>query len=406
MSLLNGLNDHSLWMSYLERKKEKGHVPDRILKKYESFIENREYEELANGIISETYEFSIPVKKMINKGRTGKKRAVYTFTDEETMMLRMIAFLLYDHDDLFAPELYSFRRNGGVKKALDKIVNTPGIDLKYGYKTDISNYFNSIDPDILVERLKGSIDDEKLIRFFEKILKDPRAMFNDEMIEEQKGIMAGIPVSAFLANFYLKDMDLYFHEKNVTYARYADDIILFADTEEELREYRDKICEFMDSGHLSMNPEKEIVYAPGDEFEFLGFSYRQGTIDLSRNTVIKIKAKIRRSARSIRRWMLRNDVQYEKALFVMNRKYNRKFYGKNEKELTWKYWFFATINTDESLKEVDRYMQEAQRYIVTGKHNKKNYEKVPYETLKECGYRSLVHEYYSDREESMVSENE
>ena len=40
-------------------------------------------------------------------------------------------------------------------------------------------------------------------------------------------------------------------------------------------------------------------------------------------------------------------------------------------------------------------MQEQQRYIVTGKHNKRNYELVPYQTLKECNYKSLVNEYYN-----------
>ena len=33
-----------------------------------------------------------------------------------------------------------------------------------------------------------------------------------------------------------------------------------------------------------------------------------------------------------------------------------------------------------------KYMQDYQRYIVTGKHNKKNYEKVPYSYLKKCNY--------------------
>ena len=56
----------------------------------------------------------------------------------------------------------------------------------------------------------------------------------------------------------------------------------------------------------------------------------------------------------------------------MNKKYNKKFYGMEEDDLSWKYWFFPTINTDKSLKIVDRYMQDWQRYIVTGVHNKKN----------------------------------
>ena len=92
--------------------------------------------------------------------------------------------------------------------------------------------------------------------------------------------------------------------------------------------------------------------------------------------------------------MIKKNATPEVTLKAMNRKFNKKFFGKNENDLTWKYWFFPVINTDVTLKAIDNYMQEAQRYIVTGKHNKRNFEKVPYEFLKKCNYKSLVNEYY------------
>ena len=93
--------------------------------------------------------------------------------------------------------------------------------------------------------------------------------------------------------------------------------------------------------------------------------------------------------------MIKKDAKSEWALKAINRKFNRKFYGKdNNDELSWKYWFFPVINTTKSLKEVDLYMQDYLRFIATGKHNKKNFEKVPYKKLKDCNYRPLVHEYY------------
>ena len=52
------------------------------------------------------------------------------------------------------------------------------------------------------------------------------------------------------------------------------------------------------------------------------------------------------------------------------------------------------VDTDKSLKIVDAYFQQEQRYLLTGHHNKMNYKKCPYSKLKECGYKSLVHEYY------------
>ena len=79
---------------------------------------------------------------------------------------------------------------------------------------------------------------------------------------------------------------------------------------------------------------------------------------------------------------------------AMNRKYNKKFYGNDNSELSWKYWFFPIINTTDSLKIIDKYYQDQIRYMITGKHNKKNYKVVPYTFLKECHYKPLVHEYY------------
>ena len=94
--------------------------------------------------------------------------------------------------------------------------------------------------------------------------------------------------------------------------------------------------------------------------------------------------------------MLKKGADYKVALKAMNRKYNKKFFGKQDKEeLSWKYWFFPTITTSGSLKAIDNYMQEQQRYIVTGRHNKRNYKIVPYNLLKECNYKSLVNEYYN-----------
>jgi len=97
--------------------------------------------------------------------------------------------------------------------------------------------------------------------------------------------------------------------------------------------------------------------------------------------------------------MIRKEATSEITLKAMNRKYNNKFFGKSENDLTWKYWFFPIINTDKTLKQIDRYMQEQQRYVITGVHNKRNFKKVPYEFLKKCNYKSLVNEYHNFRSE-------
>lgn len=79
--------------------------------------------------------------------------------------------------------------------------------------------------------------------------------------------------------------------------------------------------------------------------------------------------------------------------------FNRKFYDTdNAHEMNWTRWYFPTITTDKELKEIDQYMQACIRYIMTGKHNKANYN-LRYEQMKEFGYVSLVNNWYKGRKE-------
>lgn len=392
---INDLTNNLKWNDFLNYKISKDFVPKKEKNILSDFINNKKYLTICNQIADGTYSFSIPKKHSISKGHSSKKRIVYTFNDDEMIILKYISYLLYDYDFLFSPNLYSFRKNSSVKNAIRNISNIKNINKMYGYKVDIQNYFNSIDVDILLSNLKKDINDEKLFSLIYDLLKNENVEYYNNLIKEKKGVMAGTPISAFLANYYIKKIDEFFWKEKLVYFRYADDIIIFCNNKDELINYQKKLLDFFKEFNLSINKNKEYFFEPNDKWEFLGFSFYNKKIDLSENSIRKIKAKIRRSARGIRRWMIKKDADYKVALKAMNRKYNRKFFGKQDNdELSWKYWFFPTITTSDSLKIIDNYMQDQQRYIVTGKHNKRNYKIVPYELLKQCNYKSLVSQYY------------
>ena len=111
-----------------------------------------------------------------------------------------------------------------------------------------------------------------------------------------------------------------------------------------------------------------------------------------------MKGKIKRSSRAIRRWMLAKKAPVKGTIRAMIRTYDNKFFGHEDSELSWARWYFPSITTDRSLREIDNYLQERIRYIATGKFNKKNYDAFTYKDMKECGYRTLVNEYHSSLE--------
>ena len=224
------------------------------------------------------------------------------------------------------------------------------------------------------------------------------------MLIEQKGIMAGTPLSAFYANLYLRELDQRFAEAGTPYARYSDDILLFAPTEEELRARAADLKALLEEKGLRVNASKEAFFRPEEGWIFLGFLCRGGVTDIAPATLDKLKAKMRRKTRALARWRDRTGHSGEQAAAAFLRVFNRKlFEAPVDSELSWSRWFFPVINTADSLRVIDRYAQDCLRVLVSGKRTKARYN-VRYEDLKALGYRSLVHAYYEHKEASEASE--
>jgi hypothetical protein len=240
-------------------------------------------------------------------------------------------------------------------------------------------------------------NDPLLYSFFQEMLSNDSVIYNGETIHERHGVMAGTPTSPFLANVYLKEVDRFFHDAGVIYARYSDDIILFAPDLATLEEYKRKMAEFLEQYQLEVNPDKEKIYSPDEAYEFLGFKCHGHDIDISEAAKKKMKGKIKRAAKSLMRWRNTKHIEAEKAMKGLINHFNKKFFENDDNDgLTWSRWFFPVINQTDGLKEIDHYLQQNIRYLSTGKHSKANY-RTDYAKLKQLGYRSLVKEYFEGK---------
>lgn len=393
-SIIKQLTQQDIWEEFLAYRLMKGRFTWHEFYEADRYVEREEYLPLAQRIV-QGEGLGIPKKKIINKMGTGKKRVVYSFAPDEMTILKLLAFKLYDYDRWFSPNCYAFRRGVKASDAVFDIIRAIGDQKMWAYKLDIHNYFNSIPIDILLPMLKEMMaDDEPLYHFFERMLTNDRVIYNGETIQEKHGVMAGTPTSPFLANVYLKAVDKHFHDAHVTYARYSDDIIIFAPDLDTLEEHKSRMADFLKQYQLEMNPDKEKVYSPDEAYEFLGFKCHGRDIDISEATVKKMKGKIRRAAKSLMRWSSKKYIEPEKAMKGLINHFNRVFFEDGDTEtLTWSRWFFPVINQTNGLKEIDHYLQQNIRFLSTGKHNKTNY-KTDYAQLKRLGYKSLVNEYY------------
>ncbi len=399
-SILDRLDDPARWLALLTYRREKGHMTGWEERDLCAFIEHREYLPVVEGI-RRGEPFALPRRICLNKKSTGKKRIVFSFPRAENYVLKLLAAEMNDFDGLFTRDLYSFRRGKSVRDAVRRLSRIRGLGEMYSVKLDIHDYFTSVSPDDMIEVLAPVREaDPALSAFLEALLREPFVLDNGVKVSCRKGILAGAPTAGFMADLYLDSLDRWFGERGIPYARYSDDMVFFTPTGEEAETCEAHVREHLAARGLSVNERKTVRTGPGEPWEFLGFSFSDGQVDVSRVSVEKIKAKLRRKVRAFKRWQRKRDAGDDQTMRAFIRYFNRKFYDNPiDNEITWARWYFPEITTTDSLREIDRYMVDCIRSIPARRHTKARFN-LRYETIRELGFRPLVSEYFRMKEES------
>lgn len=157
------------------------------------------------------------------------------------------------------------RKNMGTSKGLEfasKYRNK--CKIKYGnyyiLKSDVHHFFESIDHDILKNKLLRRIKD-----------KDALKIVFDIIDSSSPGLFIGSMTSQILAIFYLNDLDHFIKEtlKIKYYVRYQDDFLLFHPSKDYLKYCLNEIKNFLLNEKLELNV-KTRIYKNTNNFLFLG----------------------------------------------------------------------------------------------------------------------------------------
>lgn len=176
--------------------------------------------------------------------------------------------------------------------------------------------------------------------------------------------LGGNPLSNFLMNVCLMDLDTYYECHSPLYCRYSDDLIIFAENRAEAERYISFFQSVLKEKHLTVNPEKMRLIEPGEQVDILGYSLNQGILDIADHSRQKLLRKIRMHSKRLILAKKERHLTDREAAVQMTVYCNNLFFGKaGSNELSWSRWIFPVINTIASLKEMDHYAQEAIRYV-------------------------------------------
>ena len=397
MSLLYKLLDEKVWIDFYQKKTDPVYCRTDDAQKLFQYVREKRYMPVVERILNGE-GLSVPCKKRIAKTDSSKKRIVYSLPEDESIVLKLMTWMMIrEYDWYFQGCLYSFRPDYGTKDALKKLTSIADISQYYSYKLDVRNYFNSIDVALLLPQLENLFsDDVPLYNFITSQLSDSRAVDNGKIVDEPKGVMAGMPYAVFFANVFLSGLDREFEQiPQVVYCRYSDDIIIFSKDKGILDATKERLLNALADFHLEVNPSKVSETVPGQPWTFLGFECNGWQVDVCRISVEKLKAKMRRKSRELEKWRRKAGKEGWMAARAFIKHFNKKLYtSESSSEINWSWWYFPLITTDKSLKVIDSYMQDCVRFIATGSRTKSRYN-FTYSQMKGLGLQSLVNKWYS-----------
>lgn len=181
---------------------------------------------------------------------------------------------------------HGFRKKMGVRTAVDdarKYRKT----FPWVLKCDISSFFDNIQREQLILRIRKRLGADSSIKFIEGAIhceigrssKPVNARVSKSRIKPGVGLRQGMPLSPVLANFELREFDLAFMKARIPIVRYADDFIIFSNSEADCNSHFNRCAELLGGlGHILKEPKpnsKTCIVGPCQDVDFLGYTLHQ-----------------------------------------------------------------------------------------------------------------------------------
>lgn len=238
-----------------------------------------------------------PVRRVEIPKPDGGTRKLGVPTVIDRMIQQAIAQVLEPiFEPLFSESSYGFRPGRNAHQAIKKAEEY----YKQGYvrvvDIDLASYFDTVNHDILIDRIREEVKDERVIKLIRKFLKSG-VMVNGLVSPTEKGTPQGGNLSPLLSNIYLTAFDRMLESRGHKFVRYADDANIYVKSRRAAERVMTSCTNYLEKKlKLKVNKEKSKVGSPL-RLKFLGFSlYKTGKrvgIRPHAKPIEKFKNKIR-----------------------------------------------------------------------------------------------------------------
>ena len=256
-------------------------------------------EELLESIRNGSYKPSPVRRKDIPKPDGGTRQLGIPTVIDRIIQQAIAQILIPIYEPQFSDASYGYRPGRNAKQAIRKVKKYAEEGYTHAVQVDLSKYFDTIGHDMLLNLLRQTIKDERVIKLIKKYLKSG-IMENGVIVRTEKGTPQGGPLSPLLANIYLNEFDQEWAKRGVKHIRYADDIVILTKSKRAAEHQLESSKKYLEGKlKLTMNIEKSKVVSVFaiKRFKFLGFCIGKNGkgiyIRAHKKSLAKAKQKLR-----------------------------------------------------------------------------------------------------------------
>ncbi len=255
--------------------------------------------ELRESILAGKYKPESVRRKEIPKPDGGVRKLGIPTVKDRIIQQAIAQQLMPLYEPKFSEGSYGYRPGRSAQDAIFKIRGYAEEGYEWAVLLDLSKYFDTLNHEKLLNILRETVKDERVIQLIKKYLKSG-VMENGVKIATREGSPQGGPLSPLLANVYLNEFDWEYERRGVPVIRYADDIVLLCKSQRAAERLLESSIRYLEGKlKLRVNREKSHIAKvnAAKKFKFLGFAYSKGKdglfIRVHPKALLKAKNKLR-----------------------------------------------------------------------------------------------------------------
>lgn len=238
-------------------------------------------------------------------GSTEKRKLGIPCVLDRFIQQAILQVLQRQWDQTFADSSYGFRPGRSAHQAIAKAQSYIKAGHEYVVDIDLEKFFDQVNHDRLMSRLASRIADKRVLKLIRAYLR--AGILEHGLVSvPTEGTPQGGPLSPFLSNVVLDELDQELESRGHRYVRYADDCNIYVCSRRAGDRVMRSVSKFITERlKLKVNAGKSAVDIPQNR-TFLGYTFTGGKAPnrrkIAAKSIKRFKAQVRRLTR--RNWSI------------------------------------------------------------------------------------------------------